>query len=132
MKLTLVTPHKKLITGQEVDQLIIPGDKGELDIKDNHAPLMTTLNTGVLKYKLKGDATEHKAAITWGYCQVVQNEVTILAETCETKESINFDRVKEALKMANDKLNDITSLNVEEIEKYQRKLKRAETRLSIQ
>ena len=132
MKLTLVTPHKKLVTGQEVDQLIVPGDKGELDIRDNHSPLMTTLNTGVLRYKLKGDSTEHKAVITWGYCQVVHNDVTILAETCETKDVIDYDRVKEALKAASDKLKDVASLNVEEIEKYQRKLKRAEARLSIQ
>ena len=51
--LNLVTPEKKLVTDLEVEEVIVPGFKGQLDILPGHAPLMTTLGTGVLRYRAR-------------------------------------------------------------------------------
>ena len=53
-KLTIVTPEKRILVGQEVEEVTVPAFKGELNILPGHAPLMTTLETGVMKWKLKG------------------------------------------------------------------------------
>jgi len=65
-KLNLVTPDKKIVTDQELDEVTLPAYAGELNILPGHAPLMTTLTAGALKYKLKGQESE-ELAVSWGY-----------------------------------------------------------------
>lgn len=129
MLLTLVTPEKKLITDCEVEEILVPGSKGQLDILPGHAPLLSTLSTGILKYRLKGQTEYKPVAISWGYCEVTPTGVSILAETAETPEELEKDRVEDALKRAKTRLKE--GLNVGEIMKYQRKMQRAQARLDL-
>lgn len=98
--LTLVTPEKRLVTNQEVDQVFIPGFAGELEILPGHAPLLTTLETGALRYRLKGDSKLHFVAVSSGYAQVNPHGVNVLAETAERPEEIDVERAIAAEKDA--------------------------------
>ena len=51
MFLEVVTPTKKVFEG-EVDSATFPGSDGSFQILNNHAPLMSTLGHGELKYKI--------------------------------------------------------------------------------
>lgn len=103
-KLTFVTPDKKIILDQSLEEVTLPAFQGELNILPGHAPLMTTLDAGVLKYKLTG-APETKLAISWGYCQVSGDGVTVLAETAMSAEEIDVAAVTEHLKEKEDLLS---------------------------
>lgn len=129
-KLTLVTPEKKMITDVDVDEVVVPAFKGELTVLPGHAPLMSTLGIGILRYRLKGSNTFQAAAISWGYCEVNPRGVNILAETAETIEELDRDRIEEARKKADQALRSGT-LTGDEIVKFQRKLRRAEVRLKM-
>ena len=129
MQLTLVTPEKKLLTDTEIDEILVPGNMGQLDILPGHAPLVTTLTTGLLKYKLKGDKNYRPVAISWGYCEVTPKGVIVLAETAETVEDLEKERVEAALSLSQTKLKE--GLTVGEIMKYQRKRQRALARLEL-
>ena len=98
-KLNLVTPEKKLVANQEMEEVTLPAFRGELNILPGHAPLMTTLEPGILKYKLKGASESVSVAISWGYCQVSTDSVNVLAEGAVTKEEIEIKKVNEHLKM---------------------------------
>jgi F-type H+-transporting ATPase subunit epsilon len=98
--LTMVTPEKKLLVGQEIEEVFVPAHQGELNVLPGHAPLMSTLRAGVLKYRLKGESTFNHVAISWGYCQVNPFGVSVLAETVETPEEIDVARADAALKEA--------------------------------
>lgn len=129
LKVTLVTPEKKLLTGTEVSEIFVPGFEGELNILEGHAAFMTTLETGELR--LKG--TEGKMdsySVSWGYCEVNDDQVTILAETAEGAGEIDEFRAEEAYKKAQKKLEE-AGLSVEDIDKQRRKLERANLRLSL-
>lgn len=128
-KLTLVTPEKRLVTDQEIDEVTVPAFKGELNILPGHAPLITTLETGVLKYKLKGQA-EQKAAISWGYCQVSPQGVNILAEYAATPVDIQIEELKKALAEAERKLS-TESLDEEQWAAAQREVAKARTGMEI-
>ncbi|MCB0363085.1 MAG: ATP synthase F1 subunit epsilon [Bdellovibrionales bacterium] len=128
--LTLVTPQKKIVTDLEIEEVSVPAYRGELNILPGHAPLMSTLGVGLLRYRQKGGSGFEKAAISWGYCEVSPTGVNILAETAETKSDIDFDRVKSSLKKAEEKLKS-GSLDPADTVKYQRKLKRALVRLEL-
>ena len=97
-KLSLVTPEKKLVTDQEMEEIIVPANAGELNILPGHAPLLTTLVPGILKYKLKGASQFIEVAISWGYCQVSAEGVNVLAEHAMTADEIKPEQVKQQLK----------------------------------
>jgi len=129
-ELTIVTPSKKLVNQQVMEEVYVPSFRGELNILPGHAPLLTTLSEGVLRYKLEGDAKEKAVAISWGYCEVTPKGVSIMAETAESPSEINVERAKEALKAAEDELTKPDS-QPEDIEKYHHKRLRAEARIRV-
>ena len=111
-KLNLLTPDKKIVSNQELDEVIVPAFKGELCILPGHSPLMTTLEPGILKYKLHGSSDFVKVAISWGYCQVSPTTVNVLAESAVTKDEIDTKVVAEhlkshELKLATESLDDV-------------------------
>ena len=97
-KLSLVTPEKKLVTDQEMEEIIVPANAGELNILPGHAPLLTTLVPGILKYKLKEATRFFEVAISWGYCQVSAEGVNVLAEHAMTAGEIKPELIKKQLK----------------------------------
>lgn len=130
LKLTLVTPERKFVTDLEVEEVIVPGHRGELNILSGHAPLLTTLSTGILMYKTKQSNEFVKLVVSWGYCEVNPKKVLILAETIETQDQIDSNRAKKALEACQSQLES-GHLDPEGILKYQRKEKRALTRIDL-
>lgn len=128
MILNIVTPTNTLVTDLEVKEVSIPGSKGELSILTGHAPLVTQLETGVLTYKTEN--SEVRVAISWGYCEVSPKSIKVLAETAETKDILDTERATKAVQLAEAKLAS-GELDLQGIEKYQRKLKRGQTRLDV-
>lgn len=101
LKLEMVTPYKRVLT-EEVDEIIAPGISGELGFLPGHTPLLTTLKIGELTYR-KGGTTFH-VAINWGYVEIEDDKVIILAETAEPADEIDLARAKAALGRAEDAL----------------------------
>jgi F-type H+-transporting ATPase subunit epsilon len=109
-KLTLVTPEKKIIMGEQVQEVTVPAFKGELNILGGHAPLMTTLDAGILSVKL-GNGSKTSYAISWGYCQVSAEGVNVLAEFAMAKDEVDAEASKNAVaeleaKLAEEMLDD--------------------------
>jgi len=125
---SLATPEKKLYTDIEVEEVVVPGHRGYLDILPGHAPLITTLSVGTLRFRKKGSAQFETAVVSWGYCEVSPMGVTILAETAESLEEINRERAEAALREAQKRLTD-PNLEGDQVQKYQRKIKRALARI---
>ena len=114
-KLTLVTPERRLVAGAEIEEVFVPGDRGELNILPGHAPLMTTLRPGIVRYRLKGESVVHRVAVSSGYAQVNGIGVNVLAETAETADSLNAAQIDAALAEAEARLS-AHDATVEELE----------------
>lgn len=100
--LSIVTPEKKFYE-DKVNSLIAPGSLGYLGILTDHAPLLTELVPG--KLTLKDSKGQEKIfAISGGFLEVLKNNVTILADSIESAEGIDFKRAEEALKRAQERL----------------------------
>jgi F-type H+-transporting ATPase subunit epsilon len=129
-ELSIVTPEKKIIEKQEMEEVFVPAYRGELDILPGHAPLVSTLTEGVLKYRLKDQSELKAVAISWGYVEVTPQGVNILAETAEAKSEIDLERAKKSLQDAENSIES-DEATPETIEKYQHKRKRAEARIEV-
>lgn len=107
-KLTIVTPEKRLLLNQEVEEVTLPGFKGELNILTGHSPLITTLETGVLKWKLAGEEIAKQAAISWGYCHVGPEGVSVLADIAKLPEEIDLGATEKSIAEIESKLGSDT------------------------
>ncbi len=95
--LTIVTAESQVFS-EEVDSLIAPGIDGQLGILPNHAPLMTQLQPGEMTIRSNND--DNVLAVTGGFMEVLNNRVTILADTAEMDVAIDLDRAEAALERA--------------------------------
>ena len=125
-KLEIVTPEKKVVD-TAAEEIQIPGKNGYLGVLPGHAPLITELAVGEIKYRT--DSTEHVLAVAWGFAEVLPDKVTILAETAERPSEINVERAREAKQRAEQRLSSGDE-NVD-VERALDSLQRAETRLDV-
>lgn len=129
-KLTVVTPEKRLLMEQEIEQVTVPAFRGELNVLPGHVPLITTLGTGIMRWQLKGEATEQKAVLSWGYCQVHPAGVDILAEFVELPEEVELETAKADLAKGEKRLAS-EFLDDKQWDDVQRQIERARAELAL-
>ena len=96
MKLEIVTPKESLLT-KEVEYISIPSKMGEIGILPGHISLISELTSGVLQYRSSGK--ENKIAIHYGFVEVQNDQITIVADEAETADQIDVKKTKENLKI---------------------------------
>lgn len=133
MNLTFVTPERKILVNQPVDSVVVPAFRGEIDIREGHAPLMTTLQVGIMKWKNKSgpDANkEQKAVVSWGYCEVSPEGVRVLADIVDFADEIDATQAKQNLANAQKTMVEKT-LSDKDREEAQRDFARASAQLQL-
>lgn len=76
MKVTIVSPEKTLFAG-EAASVTVPGVKGQFEVLNNHAPIISSLKKG----QVTVNADEVKTFdITGGFIDVANNEVSVCVE----------------------------------------------------
>lgn len=98
MKLSIATPTRHVLDVEGVDIVTAPGTEGELGILPGHAPLLTKLTDGLVKYRI--DGKNHVAAVTSSFMDVADNKVTIITESAILPEEADRMRAEEARKNA--------------------------------
>jgi F-type H+-transporting ATPase subunit epsilon len=125
-KLEIVTPEKKVVD-TAAEEVQIPGKNGYLGVLPGHAPLITELAVGEIKYR--ENSKEYLLAVAWGFAEVLPDKVTILAETAERPSEIDVERARKAKEHAEQRL---ASVDTEaDVEHALDALHRAETRLDV-
>jgi F-type H+-transporting ATPase subunit epsilon len=125
-QLEIVTPEK-MVVKDVAEEMQIPGKNGYLGILPGHAPLITELAVGEISYR-KGGQTYY-LSVAWGFAEVLQDKVTILAETAEKPQEIDVKRAQESKQKAEEALK--TGKTEDDFTRAEDALKRAETRLEV-
>jgi F-type H+-transporting ATPase subunit epsilon len=92
LQLEIVTPDR-LVVNAAVEKVQIPGKNGYLGVLPKHAPLITELAVGEIRYSANG--VTKRLAVAKGLAEVLPDRVTILAETGERAEGIDPKRARE-------------------------------------
>ncbi|MCS6874880.1 MAG: ATP synthase F1 subunit epsilon [Pyrinomonadaceae bacterium] len=125
LKLEIVTPERKVLS-ELVDTVILPASSGEICILPNHAPLISTLKSGVLSYS-HGNFIG-KLVVSGGFVEVNNNQVSVLADAAEHDYEINLESAiaeKEELEKALSKWTG----SEEEFQEKREELDRVEARV---
>jgi len=101
--LEVVTPQRTVLS-TEVNSVVVPATEGYLGVLSNHAPIITGLQAGLIKYRLEGK--NYYLAVSSGFMEVSQNKVTILADTAEKPEEIDRERALAAKERAEKRLKE--------------------------
>jgi F-type H+-transporting ATPase subunit epsilon len=125
IQLEIVTPER-LVVNDAAEYIEIPGKSGYLGVLPGHAPLITELAVGEIAYR-NGSQTK-RLAVAWGFAEVLQDKVTLLAETAEKAEEIDTARAEAAKKKAEAELQ---KAGPEGNKDAQAALERANTRLDV-
>ena len=124
--LEVVTPEG-LLMREEVDEVIAPGSEGYFGVRPGHTPMLASLGLGEISYRQGG--TWRYLSCFWGFCEVLPDRVSILAEIGERAEDIDRDRAEAAKKRAQERLR---TLRAEEgFEEARLAYTRAITRLAV-
>ncbi|MFC1845025.1 F0F1 ATP synthase subunit epsilon [Thermodesulfobacteriota bacterium] len=101
INLEVVTP-KGAIVSEKVDIITAPGFAGEFGVLANHAPFLSTIKIGTLRYKK--DGSEEELMVSGGFCEVSNNKITFLVESAERGHEIDVDRALQAKERAEKRL----------------------------
>jgi F-type H+-transporting ATPase subunit epsilon len=97
LQLEIVTPERQVYS-DTVDSVQVPGSEGELGVLPHHAPLVSTLGVGELRFRK--DGVEESFAIVGGFLQVRPDKVVVLAETADMASEIDLEKAQEARREA--------------------------------
>lgn len=109
IKFEIATPER-VVLKEEILQVTVPTQEGEITVLPKHSPLVSILKPGVLELK-KLDGEIEIISISGGFIEVLLNKVIILADTAERAEEIDIERAEEARKRAEESLKDMRSVD---------------------
>ena len=102
--LEIVTPEGLLLR-ESVDEVIAPGSEGYFGVLPGHTPFLSTLGAGQITV-MSGGSKEYLTCF-WGFCEVLPDRVSILAEIGERAEDIDVARAESARDRAAARLKQI-------------------------
>jgi F-type H+-transporting ATPase subunit epsilon len=128
LKLEIVTPDARVFS-DEVDSVVLPGFDGEMGVLPAHAPLVTTLLPGELRYTKSGKTVDF--AVGEGLLEVTQTAVRVLTELAVEESAIDEAKVQAALDRAQNALKDAANLSPDEIAATEATISRSLAQLKL-
>jgi F-type H+-transporting ATPase subunit epsilon len=95
MTLTVrVISPDKTVWDAEAEEVVLPSTTGQLGILTGHAPLLTALDTGVMRVRAGKNQNWQAIALLGGFAEIEENEVTILVNGAESGSTIDLETAR--------------------------------------
>lgn len=108
----IVTPDRVALE-TEVDDMVLPGALGEMEVLEEHADLITSLSPGELRYKPVG-GSEQSMVVGSGFLEVENNHVILVTDIALEASDIDEGSVEAAVQAAVKALKERDKLSLEE------------------
>lgn len=134
VRLEVVTPERAVLS-EEVDEVVLPGARGQVGILPGHLPLLTQLGIGEMIIRTSGG--ERHFFVDSGFAEVLEDTVSVLTQECEGVSEIDVEKAKGELSIAEEEIErleaktEIEDEDEELLERYRASLKRARTRMLV-
>jgi F-type H+-transporting ATPase subunit epsilon len=110
MTLTVrVISPDKTVWDASAEEVILPSTTGQLGILTGHAPLLSALDTGVMRVRPNKNQPWVAIALMGGFVEVEEDEVTILVNGGERGDKINLEDARSAFNEAQTRLSSVTA-----------------------
>ena len=124
LKIRVIAPDRT-VWDADAEEVILPSSTGQLGILKGHIPLLTALDIGVMRVRIKKDWIP--IVLLGGFAEVENDIITILVNGAEEASDINIETAKSNLENAIIILSEAET-NKEKIEATQ-KIRKARARV---
>ena len=100
----LVSPER-LVISRPVEMVVVPGTEGYFGVLPRHAPLISTLDAGVIDIYEGGSIVE-RIFVAGGFAEVTEERCTVLAENAVPLADIDPAKVDQEIADTRDILKD--------------------------
>ncbi len=100
----LVAPEA-IVLSEAAEMVTVPGGDGDYGVLPRHAPMITTVRTGVLAV-YEARKVRERIFVAGGFAEVTPKRLTVLAEEAVRLDQLNRADVEQALRNAQDDLLD--------------------------
>lgn len=102
-KLSIITPSTVKFSG-DAEIVVAPGAAGDLGALPNHAPLLMTLRTGVVRATVRSEGAAQSErvefAVDRGFMQVLPDKVVILTDLALSAQEVDVEAARADLRRA--------------------------------
>jgi F-type H+-transporting ATPase subunit epsilon len=102
----LVSPER-LVLSRAVEMVVVPGTEGYFGVLPRHAPMISTLDAGVIDIYEGGSVVE-RIFVAGGFAEVTEDRCTVLAENAVRFDEIDPAKVEKEIADTRDILKDAT------------------------
>lgn len=99
MRLEVVSSEGEIFSGQ-VAFAVVPGERGDLGVYPRHAPLLTRLRPGSVRFRTSEDAPEELIYVSGGILEIQPDVICVLSDTAVRGKDLDETRAKAAMDAA--------------------------------
>jgi F-type H+-transporting ATPase subunit epsilon len=125
LQVRVIAPDKT-VWEAEADEVILPSTTGQLGILGGHAPLLSALDTGVMRVRPGKEWVP--IALMGGFAEVDNDLVTILVNGAERGADIDLEKARTAYEEATERVSKAADGSKQEQIQAKQALKRARAR----
>ncbi|WP_028466106.1 F0F1 ATP synthase subunit epsilon [Nisaea denitrificans] len=100
----LVSPEK-LLYSEAAEMVVVPGTEGYFGVLPRHAPMISTLEPGVIDIHQNGSVAE-RIFVAGGFAEVTETRCTVLAEEAQVLKDVDTAKVDSEISDLRDDLKD--------------------------
>jgi len=100
----LVSPEQLLVSAA-VEMVVVPGAEGDFGVLPGHAPLISTVRTGVISIYENG-AVDRRIFVSGGFAEVTAERCTVLADEAVGLEDADRAAAEARIASAREELTD--------------------------
>jgi len=128
LKVKIITKNKIVESDLEAKKITIPTPLGPAGILNDHDNMVLLLDVGISYIECANE--KRKYLIKKGVCKILDNNITLLCDSCETKEEIDIKQAiedKEKYQKIVDKMN----MKKDEYQESYQKLEEAKLKIMM-
>src|SRR5687768_15814816 len=98
----LITPER-VVFQEEVYEVILPTQTGQIAVFPNHVPLISLVKAGIISLRKTSNDPDNNlehVAVSGGFVEITKDKVKVLADSAEKANEINELKVQEAKQRA--------------------------------
>lgn len=105
LQVCIMTPDR-VFFNESAEEVVLPTNTGQMGVLQNHAPLVTGLEVGVMLLRSQNEWTTF--ALMGGFAIVKQNQVTILVNSAESAENVDAEQAEKTFLDAQKRLSQVS------------------------
>nr|YP_010731898.1 ATP synthase CF1 epsilon subunit [Phyllosiphon coccidium]WDY12729.1 ATP synthase CF1 epsilon subunit [Phyllosiphon coccidium] len=105
LQVCIMTPDR-VFFNESAEEVVLPTNTGQMGVLQNHAPLVTGLEVGVMLLRSQKEWTTF--ALMGGFAIVKQNQVTILVNSAESAENVDAEQAEKTFLDAQKRLSQVS------------------------